>query len=233
MRAFLLAALAALPLAASPAEGAVFGREEVTAALAEALVAHGAGDRLDLDLASRRVAVEGEAAGLSVELLDFDRDSRRFVALVSAGGDRQRLAGRAFQVFKVPVLVRPLARGEVIGEADIEWLPMRADRLDRNAATSAAQLVGMTPVRGLRAGRAIRVSDVQPPLLVTKGALVTMTVVAPGLTLTATGRALDDGAEGDFVRVLNLQSKRTVEGLVAGQNRIRIPARQRLAAVRE
>ena len=115
MRPVLFAAIAALSCLASPAEAAVFGRGEVAAAVAEALAERGAGDRLELDLANREVAVEGEAAGLSVELVDFDRDSRRFVALVSAGGERQRLAGRAFQVFDVPVLIRPMAAGEVIG----------------------------------------------------------------------------------------------------------------------
>src|SRR5690606_30253987 len=118
----------------------------------------------------------------------------------SAGGDGLRLAGRAFQVFDVPVLNRPVAAGEVIGEADLEWLAVRGDRIDRNAATVAEQLVGMTPVRGLKAGRTIKLREVRAPVLVAKGALVTMTVRAPGLLLSATGRALDDGAEGDYVR---------------------------------
>ena len=231
MKRFLLAAAAALPFLAAPGEAATFGREEVSAAVAHALATRGAGDRLELDLANREVALEGDA--LSVELLDFDRDSRRFVALVSAGGESQRLSGRAFQVFDVPVLIRPMAAGEVIGEADLELRAVRGDRLDRNAATSSAQLVGMTPARGLKAGRAVKVSEVRAPVLVAKGALVTMTLNAPGLTLTAMGRALEEGAEGDFIRVLNVQSKRTVEGVVAGQNQIRIAARQALAAAKE
>jgi flagella basal body P-ring formation protein FlgA len=229
----LLAAVAALSCLASSGEAAVFGREEVAAAVADALAGRGAGDRLELDLANRDVTVEGAAAGLSVELLDFDRSSRRFVALVSAGGESQRLSGRAFQLFDVPMLVRPMAAGEVIGEADLELRAMRGDRLDRNAATSPSQLVGMTPARGLKAGQAVKVSEVRAPLLVTKGALVTMTLNAPGLSLTAIGRALEEGAEGDFIRVLNVQSKRTIEGVVAGQNQIRIAARQHLAAAKE
>lgn len=222
--------LAALALQASPAQAAVYGRDDVVAAVSEALAARGAGDRLELELANRDIAVEGPDERIAIELVDFDRDSRRFVALVAAGGEKSRLTGRAFQVFDVPVLTRPLAAGEVIGEADLEWLPVRADRLDRNAATGAAQLVGMTPARGLKAGRAVKVSEVRPPLLILKGALVTMSVTAPGLTLTATGRALDDGADGEIVRVLNVQSKRTVEGVVSGQNQVRIPSRQQLAA---
>jgi flagella basal body P-ring formation protein FlgA len=216
----LLAAVAALSCLASSGEAAVFGREEVAAAVADALVGRGAGDRLELDLANRDVTVEGAAAGLSV-------------ALVSAGGESQRLSGRAFQLFDVPMLVRPMAAGEVIGEADLELRAMRGDRLDRNAATSSTQLVGMTPARGLKAGQAVKVSEVRAPLLVTKGALVTMTLNAPGLSLTAMGRALEEGAEGDFIRVLNVQSKRTIEGVVAGQNQIRIAARQHLAAAKE
>lgn len=226
---FCLAA-AVLAALASPAGAATFGREEVIAAVAQALAERGAGDRLELELANRDVAVEGAAPKLAVELVDFDRDSRRFVAQVEAGGEKSRLTGRAFQVFDVPMLARPVAAGEVIGQADLEWQSVRADRLDRNAVTAAAQLVGMTPTRGLKAGRAVKAGEVRAPQLVAKGALVTMSVSAPGLTLTATGRALDDGADGEIVRVLNVHSKRTVEGVVSGQNQVRIPSRQQLAA---
>lgn len=232
MKRFVIGFFCAALLACAPGEAGAFGREEVTAAVAEALAARGAGERLELEFANRDVALQGDGA-LAVEVLDFDRDSRRFVALASAGGEAVRLSGRAFQVFEAPVLVRPVPAGEVIQESDLEWRAVRADRLDRNAATSADQLVGMTPTRGLKPGRVVKVSEVRPPLLVEKGALVTMTASAPGLLLTATGRALDDGAEGDVVRVLNVQSKRTVEGVVSGRNQIRIPARQRLAAVEE
>ena len=230
MNRIFLCLAATLALQASPAGAAVYGRDEVLAALAEALAGRGAGDRLELELANREVAVDGAASRVAVELVDFDRESRRFVALVAAGGEKVRLSGRAFQVHDVPVPTRPVAAGEVIAEADLEWLPVRADRLDRNAATALAQLVGMTPARGLKAGRAVKVSEIRPPVLVVKGALVTMSVNAPGLALTATGRALDDGADGDVVRVLNVQSKRTVEGLVSGQNQVRIHSRQQLAA---
>jgi len=230
MKRILIGLAAALALQASPAGAAVFGRDEIVSAVAEALAERGAGDRLELELANREVALEGAADRVAVELVDFDRESRRFVALVTAGGEKARLSGRAFQVHDVPVLTRPVAAGEVIGEHDLEWRPVRADRLDRNAATAAAQLVGMTPARGLKAGRAVKVGEIRPPVLVVKGALVTMSVSAPGLALTATGRALDDGADGDVVRVLNVQSKRTIEGLVSGQNRVRIPSRHQLAA---
>src|SRR6185312_3850596 len=43
-----------------------------------------------------------------------------------------------------------------------------------------------------------------------------------GLYLTTRGKALDNGAEGDVVSVLNLQSKRTVTGVVSGRGQVTI-----------
>jgi flagellar basal body P-ring formation protein FlgA len=38
--------------------------------------------------------------------------------------------------------------------------------------------------------------------------------------LTMRGKALESGAEGDTVNVLNIQSKRTVQGTVSGPGRV-------------
>ena len=51
-----------------------------------------------------------------------------------------------------------------------------------------------------------------------------MTVIfqAPGLYLTTRGKAVESGAEGDTVSVLNLQSKRTLTGVVTGRGQITV-----------
>ena len=64
----------------------------------------------------------------------------------------------------------------------------------------------------------------RPPLVVEKGAQVDMTFVSGALTLTARGRALDSGAIGDIVNVLNSRSNRTVQGVIEGPNMVRIDA---------
>ena len=43
-----------------------------------------------------------------------------------------------------------------------------------------------------------------------------------GLYLTTRGKALDNGTEGDVVSVLNLQTKRTVTGIVTGRGQVTI-----------
>ena len=42
---------------------------------------------------------------------------------------------------------------------------------------------------------------------------------APGMTLTAQGKALEDGGRGEMIRVVNIQSNRTIDATVqaAGQ----------------
>jgi len=44
----------------------------------------------------------------------------------------------------------------------------------------------------------------------------------PGLYLTGRGKALESGTEGDTVSVTNLQSKRTVQGVVTGPGQVSI-----------
>jgi flagella basal body P-ring formation protein FlgA len=53
----------------------------------------------------------------------------------------------------------------------------------------------------------------------------------PGITLTARGKALESGGEGDIINVLNPQSKRTVQGVIIGPGRVDIsPPRPVVAA---
>jgi flagella basal body P-ring formation protein FlgA len=51
---------------------------------------------------------------------------------------------------------------------------------------------------------------------------VTLVYEVPGIMLTTRGKALEAGAEGDVINVLNVQSKRTVQGTVTGPNRVNL-----------
>jgi flagella basal body P-ring formation protein FlgA len=76
--------------------------------------------------------------------------------------------------------------------------------------------------RQLRAGQALKIADLAKPDLVQRDQSVTLIYDAPGLYLTVRGKALDGGTEGDVVNVLNLQSKRTVSGVVTGRGQVSI-----------
>ena len=55
-----------------------------------------------------------------------------------------------------------------------------------------------------------------------KGAAVTIRVQSPGITLIATGQALDPGSSGERIRVLNPVSHAVLEALVTGPGRVRV-----------
>ena len=93
--------------------------------------------------------------------------------------------------------------------------------------------VGMQMRKQLRAGQALRVADLAKPDLVQRDENVTLIYESTGLYLTIRGKAMESGTEGDVVNVLNLQSKRTVSGVVIGRGQVAIAvATPRLARPR-
>ncbi len=166
---------------------------------------------------------------LHLESLSLNRQRQRFSAVFTAeanapGARRFTLSGRYHPMIQVPVLARPMRPGEVIGQRDVAWTSVRLGRLDANAATELAQILGQTPRRPLKAGRPIRMGQIQAPVLVAKGSLVTVTMRRPNMVLTAQGRAKEDGAHGELIRIMNLKSKRTIEAVVSGLGRAAIVA---------
>ena len=123
---------------------------------------------------------------------------------------------------RVPVLKRPLSMGEVIDARDIEMVQMRLDRVGRTVVLSRDSLVGLAAKRMINPGQPIQAGDVQRPVMVPKGGAVTMLVEAPGIYLSATGKALDNGGEGDAILVMNIQTNRTVQAVVTGPNQVRV-----------
>jgi flagella basal body P-ring formation protein FlgA len=54
--------------------------------------------------------------------------------------------------------------------------------------------------------------------------LVTIILKSPKMTLTAQGKALDDGSDGDTVRITNTQSNKVIEAEVTGPAKVAVLA---------
>jgi flagella basal body P-ring formation protein FlgA len=197
--------------------------EQVQLALAEALEGRIRDGRIEVELDNRALELHlpaGVAPVVSVEALTYDQALGRFSGSVLAGRGRDEIrapvTGRAVAVVDVPVPSRRLKPGEAIGAGDVTWVEMRAGRGTEDVARTEAQLVGLAPKRGLPANQPVRLSDLRRPMMVEKGQLVVISLEGRGMQLTAKGRALGDGAQGEVVRVVNTMSNRTIEGTVAG-----------------
>jgi flagella basal body P-ring formation protein FlgA len=125
---------------------------------------------------------------------------------------------------RIVVPVRDIARGDTLAESDLTYAFMAPENVMSGTATSMESVVGMQTRRVLRAGLSMRNDDVRAPILVTKGTTVTMSFEAPGVTLTATGRAMTEGGLGETVTVLNPASYRQISAVVTGAGSVKAQA---------
>jgi flagella basal body P-ring formation protein FlgA len=132
-----------------------------------------------------------------------------------------RFTGIAVEMLEAPVLTRNVDRGDVLKASDVVTGRRPKAEVGNDAATRG-HAVGMQMRKGLRAGQPLRVADLGKPDLVQKDGNVTLIYEAAGIYLTARGKAVDSGTEGDTVTVLNLQSKRTISGTVVGRDQVAI-----------
>ena len=122
----------------------------------------------------------------------------------------------------VVVLTRELPRGVVIAETDLGYKAVPAARANSSIVRSIADLVGMETRRTIRSGELVRNIDVKRHAMVAKGATVTMMFEAKGVSLTAVGRAMGEGSDGDVITVLNPTSYRQVQAIVVAPGTVRV-----------
>jgi flagella basal body P-ring formation protein FlgA len=122
---------------------------------------------------------------------------------------------------RIVVPARDIARGEILSDGDLAYQAPPPNGGFFGVETEMGALRGMEARRMLHAGEPLRSSDVRRPILVEKGAMVTMTFEAPGITLTAAGRAMGEGGMGETVTVQNPVSFRQITTIVTGPGQVR------------
>lgn len=210
--------------------GVTISHDQIMASVHSALQAKGApADSLieTDDHNGQMVVPVGIAAQIQVRDLFYDRDAKRFsasVAVTDQGRDAARMmvSGHLVPTVQLPILVRNVNRGDLVEAADIGWLRMREAEVRATMVTDIGQIVGMTAKQTLRTGQPLAITDLQKPLAVTRGALVTMVLAHGGMTLSAQGRAMDQGSLGEVIRVTNTHSNLTVEATIDGTNHVRV-----------
>jgi len=209
---------------ASDIEGAL--KSEVAAR-----VSGGAAKKVQVGLDNRNVPLYADPDAKSdIQVRDFwiDKAGERFTATLAASEDAGaqvvKVSGRVYEVTSIPVLTRRVSSKEAVGPDDIRFVEMRSDAIDRDVITDADALVGMVPRRQTAENVPLHASDFRAPVVVTKGSLVTMVMQTPYMLLTAQGRATEDGALGQAIRVMNTQSKVTVDAVVKGPSQVAVRA---------
>lgn len=123
-----------------------------------------------------------------------------------------------------PVLADSVIAARTIRPQTILTAQDLATSSDRTvgAYTEIAQMVGQETRVALYAGRPVRIGDIGPPAIVDRNQIVVLTYAAGGLTITTDARALGRGGVGEQIRLLNMASRVTVEGVILPDGTVRV-----------
>jgi flagellar basal body P-ring formation protein FlgA len=213
--------------------GRLLSAETVSDTVAKAIIGeYGLPDTLTLTLdQGDGFYVEPDARiGLRVRSLDLDQRSGRFKAdLVSYGaisGQSFKVTGMIADEIDVPVVAKDIARNAPVDVSDVVIEKRPRSELADNTIYDPAALAQMIVTRPFRKGDTLRQSDLAPMPMVTRGDLVTLIVEIPGMTLSTRGKAIQGGTAGAVISVQNLQTKRTLSGIIAGPGKVIVSVNQ-------
>jgi len=112
------------------------------------------------------------------------------------------------------VSLRPLERGDVIGEGDVALQKRDMSSGSAKICRDPEQVIGKKVRIAIRGNTPVRSDYLEKVPLVKYGQLVTIIAENGSLRVTAAGKTKGAGAEGDSVLVQNLASKKDVQARV-------------------
>ena len=143
--------------------------------------------------------------------LVFDAEQNKFSATAEIFADgkaaaKTSLYGKYYimQEIKVPAVL--IEKGEVIAAENLKTVLMRSNRLKTGVLTEESELVGMQAKRTLKEGKIINDRDVGAQIIIKRGKIVTSVYRSKGLQITAQAEALEDGAKGERIELVNTKS---------------------------
>lgn len=105
---------------------------------------------------------------------------------------------------------RTLPARTIISESDLTI----AAGVTPGAASSIINILGKETRATIYSGHPVFLSAVSEPALIERNQFATLVYQVGGLTISAEGRAMERGAAGELVRVMNLSSRTIVQGTV-------------------
>ena len=150
--------------------------------------------------------------------------TQRFELGMNAGEKATRVAIEA-QVGVPPavvVIVRPLTRGAVIRETDVELQRGIVADAGPDVICNLEEAVGRETTRTISAGKPLMRDAVRAPLAVRRGDVVTVYARSPGIQIRTTARAKDDGAIDELVPVESFHDRSSFLARVCGIREVEV-----------
>lgn len=122
----------------------------------------------------------------------------------------------------VVAVTRPVAPGHRLERADLVMRDTDVTRLRGDYFNDPDQVIGMEVRQSLNAGAVVGQRSVRAARLVARGQSLVIEASNGSIAVNMTGEALQDGREGQRIRVRNRSSQRVIEARVVAEGRVRV-----------
>lgn len=92
------------------------------------------------------------------------------------------------------------------------------------AAGALANVVGLETRVAIYQGQPILQKNLGPPAVIERNQAVKLAFQSGSLAIVSDGRALERGAAGDRIRVMNIASRSTITGVIAADGSVHVDA---------
>lgn len=206
------------------------GTPDIEAAIRGALEQRGVTSDYAITLSDAAASVSLPAnlpATVEISHLNYTAGRDMFTATLAAPSASNpvktiNVSGTLAKTVTIPVLKTSLKNGEIIGSGDLEWIDVSEKTLQPDTIIDADKLIGKTPSRILGINTPVRMKDVTNPQLVARGDEITIIVQAGMMQLTAKGKAMQNGSEGEMIRAVNTTSNKSLMAMVTGDRTVTV-----------
>ena len=115
-----------------------------------------------------------------------------------------------------------MVAGQALKAGSLRLEKLDQDKVSRTHLFELAGLDGFEVTRTIRAGEALRTTDLRPALLVKRGEMVVLSIGKPSeFEITIKLEAMQDGRMGEQVKLKNAETGRILNGIVTGLGQLR------------
>ncbi|VAW53078.1 hypothetical protein MNBD_GAMMA06-1943 [hydrothermal vent metagenome] len=123
---------------------------------------------------------------------------------------------------KVLVASRQLQKGSVITASDVKLTKNNLANLSYGYFEELNNGIGMKLKRHISAGTILTPAMLKKPRIITRGQKVTIMAQSGNMLVRMKGKALGNGAIGDRIKVMNIKSRKKLEGIITLAGEVKI-----------
>lgn len=221
-----------LAIKVAMAEGAKINVLNLIDEIAAEFVEKGYGEDVELEIFGGKTSFElagAEDVKILITDLDVEEEQNKFNAKAEIFADGKKLdqtdlLGRFFVLEEIAVPVENIAKDKVIKETDLQKVKVRSNRLRDDVLKNEEDLIGKQVVRTVMMNKPISRKDVREEIVIKKGQSVMVIYKHKGLEIVSKMEALEDGAKGQTIKLLNTKSEKTLKGKILNANMVEIAA---------